>query len=54
METLILDIQSSKINWSSHWRDLGSQLGFTTDELDKITNEPGIPLSHMLRDWVLD
>ena len=51
MGTLSRTIQNSRHNWSLHWRNLGLQLGFTTDELDRISNESEIPLFHMLYDW---
>ena len=53
MGTLATGIQRTKHNWSSCWRDLGSQLGFTADELDKISNMSGNPLFDMLYDWGL-
>jgi hypothetical protein len=56
MTTLSESIESisSKHDWSLRWRDLGLQLGFTTDELDKISKECmsySRPLCGMLRDW---
>jgi hypothetical protein len=53
MGILSRSIENSKHDWSLRWRDLGLQLGFTTDELD--SNEymygSGNHLFYMLYAW---
>jgi hypothetical protein len=51
MGTLSRSIQKSRHDWSLCWRDLGLQLGFTTDELDCNEYKSGNPLYNMLYAW---
>ena len=52
MNTLVSEIKCSKSDWFSNWRDLGYQLGFTADELEKIDQKHRKHLYYLLHGWV--